>query len=463
MKLLKTASLGIATTLLALGCSTEVDAAEHEIPTHLEARLNALDTEQRAFLTGEAVQRVVPNWNRLLQELGRREGEALQTYVSDLMDIVEAMQYQPDEDLAEVPMNLDSPSYNFTVRRPQELNEHRRDPGPITLSRYIRSTSASIPTFAGAPVAVTPEDLVAGEVEVAIMGIPLNMSSGWRDASNGPRAMRGVHGLGQRDMYSLLDPAMELNIVDYGDIARDNLSIERTVGHAREMVAEVAATGAIPMVVGGDQSMTFATVAGIADAHGDAEVALLHFGAHYNAARIGDHPLTDRQSIYRLIADGIVPGSAVVQVGLRGPEAGAADFTWLREQGVRYHTMAAVERHGWSEVFDNALAEVQRGPGKVYFSIDLSVLEPGIATAGRPVPGGLSMRELLPAVRRVCAETEVVGFELMDLAPMLDPTSVLGALNANYVMNACLAGMAMRKNGLTEPGYLHPLVVEHGQ
>ncbi len=453
----------LAAAILALGCVAGAAASEHrQIPTHLEARLSSLDSEQRSFLTSDEVRHVIPSWNRLLQELGRREGEALETYVNDLMDVVEAMRFQEDEDLAEIPMNLESPSYNIGVLRPQELNDHRREPGPFSLSRYLRPTSAAIPTFAGAPVAVTPEDLIAGDVEVAIMGIPLNLSSGWRDSSNGPRAMRAVHGMGERDMYSLLNPADELNIVDYGDIAIDNLSIERSQLHVREMIGAAAATGAVPMVVGGDQSMTFASVAGIVDAHEDRPLALMHFGAHYNAARLGDHPLTDRQAIYRLIADDLISGDAVVQVGLRGPEAGEADFEWLREQGVRYHTMAAVERQGWSTVFESALAEVQQVGRPVYVSIDMSVLEPGIATAGRPVPGGLQMRELLPAVRRVCAEVEVAGFELMDLAPMLDPTSVLGALNANYIMNACLAGMAMRKNGYTQPAWLHPMVVDHG-
>lgn len=457
--LLLLASVAVACTAPA----TRVEPAEAPLglPADLEPRLVRLDSAQREFLLGEDVLRVVPTRGRLIRELGRRDAEQVEVYVGDLMAVVAAMRFDPERDMAEVPMNLESPDYNsFRVLRPVALEEHRREPGPFMLSRYLRGRS-SIPTFAGAPVAITPEDLVAGDVDVAIVGIPQNLGSGWRDARNGPRAMRAMHGLGDRDMYSMLDPHAELNIVDYGDFAVDRLAIERTTDHIRVMVREVAETGTIPMLVGGDMSLTFSTVAAISDLHGRDSLTLVHFGAHYNADRLGDHPLTDRQSIHRLLVSGLLRGSNVIQVGLRGPEAGPEDLRWLREQGVRYHTMASVERQGWPAVMERVLAEAKAGGGKVYVAVDLSVLEPGIATAGRPVPGGLVMRELLPAVRRLCAETEVVGFELMDLAPMLDP-SIMGALAANYVMNACLAGVALRKRGMTEPGYLHPLVVDHG-
>ena len=72
------------------------------------------------------------------------------------------------------------------------------------------------------------------------------------------------------------------------------------------------------------------------------------------------------------------------------------------------------------------------------------------------------MREVMPLLRRLCAETEIAGFELADMAPMLDFTYV-SALNANYLMNACLAGIALRKEGITEANYLSPLALDHGQ
>ena len=65
------------------------------------------------------------------------------------------------------------------------------------------------------------------------------------------------------------------------------------------------------------------------------------------------------------------------------------------------------------------------------------------------------------AIRHVCAAKDIVGFEITDLAPMMD-LSDLSVLHANAVLNACLAGVAVRKAGLA-PDYVHPLALGHGQ
>nr|MBO2512942.1 hypothetical protein [Gammaproteobacteria bacterium] len=173
--------------------------------------------------------------------------------------------------------------------------------------------------------------------------------------------------------------------------------------------------------------------------------------------------MSDRQAVYRLLAEGVIEGKHLIQVGLRGPQLDLETLEWMREQGIRYHTMAEVAYRGWDAVMERVLAEAKAGPDRVYVSFDVSVIDPvELAAAGRAVPGGLMLREVIPLVRRLCAETRIVGFEIMDLAPMLD-LSYRSAMNANYVMNACLSGIAMRKMGVTEENYMHPLVLDHGQ
>ena len=113
----------------------------------------------------------------------------------------------------------------------------------MELTRYIGGYGGGFATFAGAPLAMTPEDLKAGKVDVAIVGAPLDMGSGWRNAIDGPRAMRMTGGAGGNDMYSMINPNAALKIVDYGDIAIDQNSTERSVDHVRAMVAEIARTG----------------------------------------------------------------------------------------------------------------------------------------------------------------------------------------------------------------------------
>lgn len=72
------------------------------------------------------------------------------------------------------------------------------------------------------------------------------------------------------------------------------------------------------------------------------------------------------------------------------------------------------------------------------------------------MPGGLTMREAQPIVRRLCAENDLAGMDIVEYAPYLDP-SYKTALNSNFLLNACLSGIAMRKKGLTQEHYLSPM------
>ena len=96
-------------------------------------------------------------------------------------------------------------------------------------------------------------------------------------------------------------------------------------------------------------------------------------------------------------------------------------------------------------------------------SFDVDVIDPALFPGtGTPEPGGLTMREATMIVRRLVAESNVVGFELVELNPLVDPTYV-SALNANRLIREALTGMAMRKMGLVEKHYLSPLTKKHGQ
>jgi agmatinase len=135
----------------------------------------------------------------------------------------------------------------------------------------------------------------------------------------------------------------------------------------------------------------------------------------------------------------------------------------MREQGFRYHTMAEIEKRGFPAVMEDVIKEANDGPEYIFISFDIDALDPAFVPAtGTPEPGGLTPREAFPIVRRLCAESNVVGFELVELAPMLDPTYV-SALNANRLIRECMTGIAMRKKGLTDPHYLSPLTEDDGR
>jgi len=458
MKVWKRGLLGMLVCSLTLAATPKVPVV---IPADLTAKLAVLGEARLQFLRSGKAKRFV-HADQMWDSFRAKSIEEIEATIDAMLATEEAEKFHEGRDLASIPLNTEATHFNgWKTKRPQELNP-KRAPGPINLSRYMEARSG-IPTFANAPVALTPEDLKAGKVDIAIVGAPLDMGSGYRGAKGGPLALRAVGGAAGNDMYSMVNPSEVLNIVDYGDIAIDYMSTERSMEHVRSMVKEIAETGAIPIIIGGDHSLMYSDASALAEVHGKGNVGVVHFDAHYDAGKDRAHLIDHGQPVWRLIHEGYVPGKNFIQVGLRARIPDVETFEWMREQGFRYHTMVEIEKRGWDVVMSRAVREAKEGPKNVFISFDIDVMDPAYMTGtGTPVPGGLTMREAQPIVRRLCAETHVVGFEIVEVDPLVDET-YRTALNSNYILNACMTGIAMRRLGLTQEHYLSPLSSEHGQ
>jgi len=365
-----------------------------------------------------------------------------------------------------IPLNPDDPTIDLW-KLPRDMSQDAREPGPINIQRFPGGSSKSgIPTFFRLPVALTPDDLRVGKVDVAIMGAGLDMGTGMRGAAYGPNRLRnaanylGWGAFADPNMHVMVKWEDQLTVVDYGDAPIDSLSTERSMEPIRTMVREIAATGAVPFVIGGDHSLEYPNVAGIADVYGKTNVGVIHFDAHYDASSTGwGHLISHGQPIRRLIDEGHVLGKNYIQVGLRGYWPGEDGFQWMREQGMRYHTMVEIERDGWAKVMQRVLKEAREGTEYLYISLDIDVLDPSFTPGtGTPEPGGLTTRELFPLIRALCADNQMVGFDLVEFNPLVDPGYTTG-LNADRLVRQCLTGIAMRRMGL-KGDYLSPLSVE---
>ena len=112
----------------------------------------------------------------------------------------------------------------------------------------------------------------------------------------------------------------------------------------------------------------------------------------------------------RLIEEGWVAGKNFVQIGLRGYWPEKATFEWMREQGMRWHAMTEIEERGSEAVLADAIVEALDGPDCIYLSVDIDVVDPGMAPAtGTPESGGMLARELLRAVRQIVSQVDLVG------------------------------------------------------
>ncbi len=351
---------------------------------------------------------------------------------------------------------LDPNDPNLEVWRDRDISgDPPREPGPVSVG--------AVQSFFGLPIARTIEDLVAGEVEVAFFGAPVDMGVGFRGAGEGPNALRAMRS-SVGSMETMIRWRSELTAVDYGNAPIDQFSVERSMPPIRRMVREIAEAGAIPVVIGGDHSIEFANVAGLADVYGKENVGVIHFDAHYDAggSRHG-HLISHAQPVRRLVDDGHILGRNFIQVGLRGSWPGPDGFEWMRENGLRYHTMAEIDRRGWTTVMREVLDEANDGPEYLHVSFDIDVMDPAYTSGtGTPVPGGLTPREVFRMVRGLCSENNLVGFDLVELNPLVDP-GYTTVLNAKKVVDECMTGVAMRKLGLGDRDYLSPLTRDDGR
>lgn len=374
-------------------------------------------------------------------------------------------------------MNKDDPTFDVWRKMRDDLSDGR-EPGPINIQRFVGGFPwVGIPTFFHLPVALTPEDLKAGQVEVAIFGA--EMYNGMRVQSYGPMEMRApmksevYHMWGAFTMPELdsgLAALQELTVVDYGDAPVHPLSMEKSIPEVRKMVAEVAGIElengrrTIPIIIGGGHVLMYPDAAGLTDVYGKGNLTIVHFDAHADQAPVGFGVYnTHGNPVRQLVEDGFVDGNDIIQIGLRGPNSTDMDgVAWNRSSGLRYHMMAEIERRGWQAVVDDVLAEARANGKPLFLSFDVDVVDPAfIPGTSTPEPGGLYMREVLPLVRRICAENNLVGMEIVELRPERDP-GYISVQNSKAVLRQCLNGIAMAKNGLPD-NYLHPDLVDDGK
>ena len=144
----------------------------------------------------------------------------------------------------------------------------------------------------------------------------------------------------------------------------------------------------------------------------------------------------------RLIESGALRGDRFLQMGLRGYWPGPETLDWMAEQRMRSYEMteigAAASTRAWTRRSRSPLDDCDA----VFLSVDIDVCDPGHAPGtGTPEPGGLSSRQLLDAVRRICRELPVAGIDVVEVSPPYDHAEITAFL-ANRVCLEALSGLA---------------------
>jgi agmatinase len=302
-------------------------------------------------------------------------------------------------------------------------------------------------SFAGVPKRAL-DDL--GDAKVVIVGAPFDLGTTNRPGARfGPKAIRDADYLdpdGARPHLDTgIDPLATLGVVDIGDIHVVPGYMDESIERIREAVGSIASHGAIPLVLGGDHTITFPNAGGVADAIGHGDIALVHFDAHADTAETHYGKLDGHGTpMRRLIESGAVPGHRFVQIGLRGYWPPPDVVAWMSERDMKSFFMSEITDRGLDAVVDEAVGHAASGAKGVFVSIDIDVVDPSAAPGtGTPEPGGLTSRQLLDTVRRLGRDLNVVGADVVEVAPAYD-TADITALLANRVVLELLNGMAQR-------------------
>ncbi|MEN3279083.1 MAG: guanidinopropionase [Solirubrobacteraceae bacterium] len=308
---------------------------------------------------------------------------------------------------------------------------------------------AGLLTFAAVPYT---EDAVKLEgFDVAIVGAPMDeLVSDLPGTRLAPRAIRGA-GFGPgRHLEAKLDPFAHLRVVDFGDAPvvpadprASHAAIEATVG-------QVLAAGAMPVVLGGDHSITEPAVRACAAVHGP--VGMVHFDTHTDTgAEVFGVELSHGTPMRHLVDEGHVVGARYAQIGLRGYWPGEAEFAWQAEHGITSLFMHDVRDLGIREVVRLAIAAVGAGP--TYLTVDVDVLDPAfVPGTGTPEPGGMTAVDLLLAVRTVAAELDLIGVDVVEVIPSGVGAADYSALVADRVIREALTGIALRRGAQPSRG-----------
>jgi agmatinase len=234
--------------------------------------------------------------------------------------------------------------------------------------------------------------------------------------------------------------------VDAGDANIVPSWIDRAHAMIYRKVREVAATGAIPIVLGGDHSITWPSATAVAEVRRPGSIGIVHFDAHADTANDDWGVLAGHGTpMRRLIESGAVAGKNFVQVGLRGYWPPVETFEWMQQQGLRYHFMHEIESRGAEAVVAQAIDEALDGPDHIYLSLDIDVIDPGLAPGtGTPEPGGMLTREVLRAIRQIVGAVDLAGMDIVEVSPPYDHAETT-AMAANRAALEAISALALRR------------------
>ena len=319
-----------------------------------------------------------------------------------------------------------------------------------TFSRGELPHYAGINTFLKAPYIENVRDV--GKFDAAIIGVPFDGGTTYRPGTRfGPQGIRRISALYTPYNYELgVDLREQMTLCDVGDVFTIPANIEKTFDQISRAVAHVASSGALPIILGGDHSIGYATVRGIAQCTSK-RIGIIHFDRH---ADIQEKDLDERMHTtpwYHATNLPNVPAINLVQVGIGGWQVPRAAVKEARARDTTILTMRDVEEMGVERTAEIALDIAWKDADAVYVSFDIDSVDCGfVPGTGWPEPGGFLPREALRLIGLVAAEG-ICGLEVVEVSPPYDTSDITSLLATRVIVDALGTLVAHGKMGLHKP------------
>jgi agmatinase len=302
------------------------------------------------------------------------------------------------------------------------------------------------PKFAGIKTFMRlPHSQTIKGINFAVLGVPWDGATSYRTGQRlGPDAIRKVS-----VTLRPYNPALEVDIfkhcsgVDYGDLTVVAGYIEDTYGKIEAELRPLVEADVIPVLMGGDHSITLPELRAVAKTHGP--VALIHFDSHTDTNdQYFGRPYYHGSPFRRAVDENIVLAEKSIQIGMRGSVYAKDAYNESGALGFKVITMSAIRDMELKDLMETVRRRV--GQQKVFVTFDIDVVDPAYAPGtGTPEVGGFTSAEALEMVRGL-EGLNFVGFDVVEVLPDKDPAEITALLAANIVYEFLSLIAVNRKN-----------------
>nr|WP_310364233.1 agmatinase [Neobacillus drentensis] len=279
--------------------------------------------------------------------------------------------------------------------------------------------------------------------DFVILGAPFDTSASYRSGARfGPEAIRRSSVLLRpANVYHQIRPFDYLDGVDGGDVMVIPGNTLQSHQYITEHVKEWAKKGAVPIVLGGDHSISLPELRALSSVHGP--LSLIHFDAHGDTwDEYWGEKYTHGTPFRRALEEGIINPSRSIQVGMRGTVYDPNDINEERELGFEVITSDEMRIIGLNETISRVRERV--GNEKVFLTFDIDFLDPVYAPGtGTPEIADFTSAEAQHMLRQLSG-LNFIGFDLVEVLPALDPSEVT-ALTAASIVFEFLSLLAVSK------------------